>query len=114
MVFIVGKGTHSAGGVQKLKPAIEELAREQRLTCIPNKPTAGATSATLLVRQCSRHVPPWLTTPTLAGMGSMGAGNPQPTTTVCPSHHHPSVWAGASRHGCLSTLVALCVQAACM
>ena len=47
LVFIVGKGTHSAGGVQKLKPAIEELAREERLTCIPNKPTEGAHQASL-------------------------------------------------------------------
>jgi hypothetical protein len=41
LVFIVGKGNHSRDGVQKLKPAIEALAREEHLTCIPNKPTAG-------------------------------------------------------------------------
>lgn len=41
LVFIVGKGNHSRDGVQKLKPAIEELAREECLTCIPNKPNAG-------------------------------------------------------------------------
>ncbi|EIE22486.1 DUF1771-domain-containing protein [Coccomyxa subellipsoidea C-169] len=41
LVFIVGKGNHSAGGVQKLKPAIEKLAQEERLTCIPNKPHDG-------------------------------------------------------------------------
>ena len=40
-MFIVGKGNHSAGGVQKLKPAIEQLAQEERLTCIPNKPNEG-------------------------------------------------------------------------
>lgn len=41
LIFIVGKGNHSAGGVQRLKPAIEKLAQEEQLSCIPNKPHDG-------------------------------------------------------------------------
>ncbi|BDA43507.1 Smr domain-containing protein C11H11.03c [Coccomyxa sp. Obi] len=41
LIFIVGKGNHSAGGVQKLKPAIEKLSQEEGLSCIPDKPHDG-------------------------------------------------------------------------
>lgn len=41
LIFIVGKGNHSAGGVQRLKPAIEKLAQEEQLSYIPDKPHDG-------------------------------------------------------------------------
>ena len=91
VVFIVGKGTHSAGGVQKLKPAIEQLAVEERLTCIPNKPTEGALSAF--------HCPAVIQI------------EPQ---QVCHLKWMPALF--GLRHACVTlfSFVAVCVQAVCM
>ena len=41
LVIIVGKGIHSKDHVAKIKPAIEQLAREEKLNMIPNKPNPG-------------------------------------------------------------------------
>lgn len=41
LVIIVGKGNHSKDHVAKIKPAIEQLAREEKLNMIPNKPNPG-------------------------------------------------------------------------
>ena len=56
LVFIVGRGNHSAGGVQKLKPAVEQLAREERLTAIPNKPSQGPHACVFV---CARVPSAW-------------------------------------------------------
>ena len=37
----MGKGNHSKDHVAKIKPAIEQLAREEHLNMIPNKPNPG-------------------------------------------------------------------------
>ena len=41
LVFIVGVGNHSAGGVVKLKPAIEKLMEQYCLACTPGVPRKG-------------------------------------------------------------------------
>ncbi len=41
MVFVVGRGLHSADGVSKLKPAINRLVNDYNLRCTNNKPTQG-------------------------------------------------------------------------
>jgi len=41
LVVIVGRGNHSAGGVQKVKPAMEKLIREHRLRVAIGSPNEG-------------------------------------------------------------------------
>ena len=41
LVIIVGKGNHSKDHVAKIKPAIEQLAREENLNMIPQQAQPG-------------------------------------------------------------------------
>ncbi|KAK9824832.1 hypothetical protein WJX81_003648 [Elliptochloris bilobata] len=41
LVVIVGQGHHSAGGVQRIRPAAEQLLRERGLAFMPGRPNAG-------------------------------------------------------------------------
>eukprot|EP00128_Syssomonas_multiformis_P007734 Colp12_sorted_trinity150504_noHs@32744 len=41
LIVIVGAGNHSADGIPKIKPAIEQLMKDHSLTCTPNKPNKG-------------------------------------------------------------------------
>jgi DNA-nicking Smr family endonuclease len=48
IVFIVGKGLHSADGVSRLKPAVQRLVEEFNLRCVPNQPTQGCITVQLV------------------------------------------------------------------
>ena len=41
LVVVVGQGHHSAGGVQRIRPAAEQLLRECGLAFSPGRPNAG-------------------------------------------------------------------------
>ena len=40
-MVVVGQGHHSAGGVQRIRPAAEQLLRERGLAFSPGRPNAG-------------------------------------------------------------------------
>lgn len=48
LVFIVGKGLHSEGGVPKIKPAILSLINKHNLRCTPNVPNPGCITVELV------------------------------------------------------------------
>ena len=41
LVVVVGQGHHSAGGVQKLRPAVEQLLGQRGLAFTPGRPNPG-------------------------------------------------------------------------
>jgi U3 small nucleolar RNA-associated protein 10 len=48
IVFIVGKGIHSADGVSRLRPAVQRLVEEFNLRCVPSQPTPGCITVQLV------------------------------------------------------------------
>jgi DNA-nicking Smr family endonuclease len=51
VVFIVGRGLHSAGGVVKIRPAVEQLIEKHSLRCLPDQPHAGCLTVQFVERK---------------------------------------------------------------